>query len=534
MDKFESLEEMLARGTRAPAQQPDNMSHQPEGLNGFEFGAYAPQESENRESANAKVEVDPVNKVQKIDNSDAINANADVTPYAKPLFKTEYDKAMEPHGPEVKRLLPSQVSTSQVMIGGKDPDFSGYDSLLGKINTIAPKPMHWAEMLGAAIPIAVGSRYGRGAAAMGQAGKVLGDRQAELRKRDDEFQKMLLDLEAKRAAQMAKGVKGVRAKGDRTDAASAKWTDKYGQVRTSRFKDEQNQWVRDANDPVEKPSNMSIKEIEQRNGDKNVVGAQGRMVAPVGHNTYPMKQGKTANNENFYYNDKTMASTVPDGEFGDRINKTSNKLTSVADTKYSTAVKDFSKDTALIRYNQAANDLNEAKKMLAMDGAGPLLAAQRFIGMAQDKGRSLTNDEFSRMANLDTGWTDKLQQLILQTKSGKVGINALRQELEKVAAGLTFGIQDLQNERVSAYNQRIKKELGTEIRDDLLFPSVGYMTGKKQRKEADKAQRYSEELTSSRPIVVEVENKKTGERRKVKMGYNPDTGKHDRYMGDAQ
>lgn len=443
-------------------------------------------------------------------------------------------KLFDISGPQADDSKPvfDPFGSAESVVGGRAPDYSGYDN----IKDLVKKPegasaMDWISMLGTA---GLGMAFGRADVGMTNAGAYGLNRAKELEKKQTDYEKQLLSIDLARAQQMAKGAKGTKVKGagglDAKTLYKMTYTDPTtGEKKFYRKVDERGVPVPHRDDPVA-DTNFRTTEISTPDGGKKETQIIGNRVQDIGYEAPQMKSGKTAKDETYFYNDRDLNNMVKP----DDINKTQMKLSPKAHTEYGTASNAYKSDPNLGRYKTARHDLQTAITMLDMEGASPLLAAQRFIGMAQDKGRSLTNDEFARMAYLDSGWVDKLKNMMLGVSQGKVGTDVLRAELKKVAAGMSVGLHDLENEVVQTHNKELVKRLGDEYRQDLSFPTPPKITGKVQQTKSDQTRKLDNQLNSAKPKIREFRNKKTGEIKRFKMGYDPETGDFTRKLEEVK
>ncbi len=424
------------------------------------------------------------------------------------------------------------------IVGGVDPDFTGYDDLISKVKGLKPRDTSMMDLANRGVSTLVGVLGGRASVGMKNAGEYGLDRFNKQEKRADDMESLLMKIQMDKAAKMAAGKKGVKVKGagggNADDPTKNRYLGADGYLHTPTRKRSDGTWAQLETDPVyDKPSAQVITVGTSDGGTVNILKDKNKGLS-IGSQNAPAQLVKDAQGNMVPVNTRTVLQSGLPQDF----NKTEIGTSPTAKKTYDKISSQYRTDANLARYQQAESDIRAAAAALGSDGElSPafLLSAQRFLGMGMDKGRSLTNDEFAKVEGVNTGWADKIRNMIIGYKEGKVSSDEVRQEYRKLAALLGTNVSQLRNERIQGYNQQLKDGMGTEFKPELAFPAVGGLTAKKQDSDVKKVEKLSGELRSDKPKVFDYEEKLpngTVKKRKVKMGFNPKTGKYDRYLGD--
>lgn len=440
-------------------------------------------------------------------------------------------------------VYPAQYGggSAEKIVGGKDADYSGYDDFLNKLNGLKPRDTSTADLINMGISTGIGALFGR----VGTAAKIAGDygvdRANKAEKRGDELENLILKLQADKAAKMATAKKGTKLKGGGAMDIGKPYQNKYvdpstGLEYTPTTIDPQT-GLYIQNPAIDTPTKLpTIKTIDQKNydGSTTQLMAAGNSAKNIGFQNAQATMTKNAKGEVVPVNSRT----VLDNGLPQDFNKTDIGTSPTAKKVYDEVSAQVSRDGALSRYQQAASDLRAASAAIGSDGElspGFILAAQRFLGMGMDKGRSLTNDEFAKVEGVNSGMVDALRNKLIGYSQGNVKSNEVREEYRKLVALLSTNVEQLRNERIGDFNRQLKQRMGSEYRDDLALPTVGGVTRSIQKKDVDKVNKLSDSLVSDKFIVKEYQKKNPDGsvmKRKVKWGYNPETKAYDRNLGD--
>jgi hypothetical protein len=442
--EYESLEEMLTKGT--PPAQDANMSVPPPTYE------------------KTVVEKDGVIKSQDINvEGGLMEAPGSDIPKMKPMYRTGYEAATAFDDPKIARYAPTASSRGAKMAGAVAPDFSGYDSLLAKINAAAPKPMHWAEMLGEAIPVAVGAKYGLAGQALGNAGNSITARQTELRKRDDEFQKMLLELEAKRAAQMAKGVKGTKVSGDREATLERKYIDQWGNTRRKDSQDESGNWLKSNTDEIIVPAPTVLRKERQANGRDVDHLTQGPMGVKFGERSPKLQSFTTGKGEHGLENPYNGFQHV-----NPNSSKTQIDASPKATTEKNKVVGKYTSDTTRKKIVEGHGQVIRGLDGLALGTKGGAKTAVKMAIQNLEPGGRMSEGDFKYIANDTLGLMRDLEAKINKMADGAEIPEDVRKEINDILVLADEAYRRDMHTTNEQYKTLTKSAMGSEYTDKQL------------------------------------------------------------------
>lgn len=421
----------------------------------------------------------------------------------------------DPNTPGLRRPTAAGVT------GGFAPDYSKYDEILAKMK---PRDTSNQDLINMGISTGVGLLFGRPAVGAKVAGEYGLQRAAAQEKRDSDFEQQLLKIQMDRAARMAKGSKGTKTSGE--DPTKGRYIDRSGNLRTPTMLRQDGTWAQLATDPLY--SIPSTQNIQQNNPDgstrQNLVrGTEAQKIGALSAEnrltTGPDGQLITAN---------LRTNQAQELKGSDTLNtqKTVSGVSPKVKEGLSKIQADFERDDSVKKLEMAYSDIQTALDALKTASPDNILLIRRALGIAMDKGRSLTNDEFGKVENLDLGLMNKIDNLIAKNQTGDAS-NLARQAYEKMSVSVEKAARDLYNKKVGRYNDRVKFVTGTEFRPDMLFQFQSPYTAKKQNRGASEVENRAKELSAGTTRMVTIVGP-DGKKTQVKTRFNGETQKWDR------
>lgn len=432
---------------------------------------------------------------------------------------------------------PTKNREAGSVVGAIDPDYSGFEELAKKRRPV--RDTSTADLIAMGLSTGLGAMFGQTGVAAKVAGEYGLDRFNKAEKRDQSYDDLLNKIELAKAQTMAKGRKGTKIGGgvaNADDPTKNRYLGADGFLHTPTRKKADGTWAKLESDNIYDKPTTKVFSLDTPDGGKVNVVTNGRnQGTSMGSLNAQSKLVPNAKGEMVVINDRTIG----DKGLPEDFNKTNIGTNKAAKADFDEIQKTAGTDGYLARYQQADSDLRAASAALGSDGdLDPifLLTAQRFLGMGMDKGRSLTNDEFAKVEGVNTGLVDKMRNTLIGYKKGRVGSDEVRKQYRRLTALLGNNVAELRNSRIADYNKQMKSRMGDQFQEDKHgIPSVkSGVSGKTQEKDVKKLDKTANELRSDKSIVVPhpTDKRKDGTKRKVRMGYNPQTKKYDRYIGE--
>lgn len=413
---------------------------------------------------------------------------------ARSLLNSKY---MDSRKPEDGAALSTAAPTG--LTGAVAPDYSGYSDLEKKIQALKPRGAHWAEILGGSVGAIGGMVAGVGAQGFGTSGKQLTDLAAKNEKKNDDFEKLLLELEAKRAAQMAKGIKGTKDSGDHWQLRI--WEDDEGNQRVAQQKKEDGTWARLSTDPVR--NSDAVKTITQKNADGSekqfIANSSGLLAQDFGKLNPKMSLQQDAEGRLHGVNQYDVSNAKEVGT--PSFNKSSLGTTKADEDTYTKKEVEFKKasEPSALAYNAASKSLTALDKG---DNAGALYALKEVV-RALEQGK-MSDQDYIQVANkLGPGWElwlEKKEEAIL---NGKALSDPERRELKAIATQLLEGARAEHTRQMDIYNSQIAKRLSPDEYARLKFqPLIKPYGPKEQKRQSEELLMLQEQYGSQNLVIV--------------------------------
>lgn len=427
------------------------------------------------------------------------------------------------------RKIPGASNSGDALVGNVAPDYSGYEHILA--NMKRPKDSSMADLINMGVSTGIGLLGGRGAVGAKIAGEYGLSQAAKREKAEADFEKQLMALNLARANKMATGQKGKVVKGGSSGLSQnqlykMKYIGHDGLERNYRYVDDKGEPVKDVNDPIANMPTIQYTDRKNSDGSSEQIAKMANQQKTVGGQNADTRITKGPNGEPLMANTRTGIATPMKGEADKPLNLTSGGYTPEIQKSVNKIRDDFVRDTNVNKLEIAHADIRLALDSLPQATGENLLLIRRMLGMATDKGRSLTNEEMANVTGLELGLLNKMQAMGSKWTEGQT-TNAIRQAYEKMSVGVERQIQQLYDKKVQQYNDRMKIATGTEYRPEEAFKFIPKYTAKAQMKAVRDVESKAEDLSAGTSKMVEVIDPQ-GNKIKVPVRYNSETKKWDR------
>lgn len=419
--------------------------------------------------------------------------------YAQQKKIFDMPDATKPTDSNTPRYIPSgAVGGGDKIVGGVDPDYSGYDDLLKKLEGLKPRDTSTADLINMGVSTGIGMLFGRTGTGAKVAGEYGIDRFNKAEKRADSIEDLILQIQAQKAAKMAAGKKGTKLKGGAGVDAYGKayqnrWRDSNGFLRTPQYQNENGQWVKDDSDPVYDVPTIGFKDQKQTDGTITQVAQMGNQVKTIGGLDPQLKTEKNAKGETVLLNDRTGQIS----DLGDHFNKTSAGLSPFASTQYKSITDKVNSDPSLRGIKGSYNDMVLGSAALGRGDIGNMKVAVKMLASALEKGRMTSDADVRQVSEMNTGLVNYFENKLNTMKEGDKGIEDVRREMESAFSTLYATIGGAYDRGLSPYQKQAQTMLGKEYHPDLAFQSLPKYGRKEQEKIIDKSMKTAKELMST-------------------------------------
>lgn len=357
-----------------------------------------------------------------------------------------------------KGAVPGAAYSSEKVVGGRAPDYSGYNDLVDEISKYKPKDTSTADLIAMGLTTGIGAMYGQLGPAATVAGKYGSEKSALADKRQDDFQKQLMAIRLARAQSMAKGQKGIKVK---SGAGSTNWrgqvrVDEFGRQRwMTKVDPETGVFVPDESDKQYTP--ITVKPVDLKNEDGSIrqemVGAN--MSVPVGSQAAKLKNIKNAEDQTVLVNERN--GHVKD--LGNQFNQTSMKLTPDDQKAYDHLRDKKVADKNLMGIKGSYDDIVTGVTALGRGDIGGMKVSLKMLASALEKGRMTSDADLRQVSDMGIGWVGALDKKLSNMKEGDVGIEEIRKQMESAYATLQATAKDAYHRRLETYNSELRRAI---------------------------------------------------------------------------
>jgi hypothetical protein len=376
--------------------------------------------------------------------------------------------------------MPASQFSAEKVVNGVAPDYSGYDDMLAKMQGMKPKDSSMADLVAMGLSMGVGIAGGQ----VGAAAKVAGDygleRAAKSEKRDTDLESMIQKLQLQRAAQMAKGVKGVKVK---AGGGSSNWRSQTrpgadGRLYWMDTVDENGKFVPSETDMPFTAPTTKIQTIHNADGSKKEVAMGGNLIANAteGKLNPKLSTEKNAENQLKGYNPYTNKAESIDSSF----DQTGMGLTPDSTADYKDRLNKKNSDPALKASENLDNIGRNALTNLAHGTPLSALATVKNLSTILEGGYRSTDKDFAAVSGVNLGIANKIENLVLGFKEGGKITDAGRREIELLLSSIMNNNRDYYKRIIKRKNTELHGLLRDEMRPDLEFKELEGFDGKKQ------------------------------------------------------
>lgn len=400
--------------------------------------------------------------------------------------KTLFDVPESSKPKDGQAAVPATSFSSEKIVGGVDPDFSGYDDLLKRIEGLKPRDTAVQDLINMGISTGIGVMFGQTGAGAKVAGQYGLDRYKKAEKKADEIEQMILKIQMDKAAKMAAGKKGQKVK---SGSGSANWR---AQIRIG--EDGAQYWMTNVDPATGKfvpskddqrltPLSAKMVDLPQPDGSTIKAPMAGNLIGtqPQARKSEAKILTDDAEGNKMLIGKTTGAPTQIGGE---GFNTTSRGISRKDDKYYEGLEKEY---TLNAKHSATANtDAQNAISALGTgDEAGAIVSLKSAI-RAMEQGKMSDKDFDVVRDNLGSSWATKLDAWQGRVLEGQPLNNPQRQVLKNIAATLKANTEREHRRWMDVYNEKLKKVLTPEEFRRLSFrPQLRGYTSDTQKKDVD-------------------------------------------------
>lgn len=407
--------------------------------------------------------------------------------------------------------MPASQFSSEKVVNGVAPDYSGYDAMLKKMEGMKPKDTALQDLLVMGAGVATGALTGQ----FGVGAKVAGDygmeRAAKSEKRETDLETMIQKLQLQRAAQMAKGVKGVKVK---SGGGSTNWRSQVrpgsdGRLYWMDQVDENGKFIPSESDmPFTAPA-VKIQSLSNPDGSKQEVAMGGNLMANASEGKLNPKltTEKDAEGRVKSFNPYTNSAQSIDSSF----DQTGMKLSPNSERDYITRLDKKNSDPGLKASENLDNIGRSALTNLAHGTPLSALATVKNLSTILEGGYRSTDKDFAAVSGVNLGLSNKIENLVLSMKEGGKITEDGRREIELLLSSIMNNNRDYYRRKIKRANTELHGILRDEMRPDLEFKELESFNGKKQGANVLKNLESARDFTSTAEFTEQVMDPASGQ-----------------------
>lgn len=391
--------------------------------------------------------------------------------------------------------VPASSFSSEKIVGGRAPDYSGFDDMINELAKQKPRDTSNMDLLAMGLTTGLGAMYGQVGAAAKAAGDYGTKRAAAQEKREDDFLKQLNAIRLARAAQMAKGMKGQKVK---SGSGSTNWRAQVrrgadGGLYWMTNVDENGKFVPSDDDMPFTSLTPKTVDLKRPDGSLGQEIVAGNKAITVGSQNAQMKNIKNAEDQQVLVNTRTGG--VQD--LGPQFNQTGMKLTPNDQKDYNELRNKKTADDNLERLKGSYDDMVAGMTALGRGDIGNMKVSLKMLASALEKGRMTSDADLRQVSDMNMGLSGYFEKKLDAAANGDIGIEEVRKEMESAYSTILAATRDGYQRRLETYNSELRRAVPG--RKDLEWGTgeIPEFGAKKQAKLINKSINTAKDLVST-------------------------------------